>query len=83
MGENICKLFPGASTVKNPPVNAGDESSAPGSGRVSGGGQGNLLAVFLPGESHRQRSLMGYSPRGRKELDTTEAAEHPRRHTHI
>ena len=28
--------------------------------------------VFLPGESHGQRSLMGYSPRGRKESDTTE-----------
>ena len=28
--------------------------------------------VFLPGESHGQRSLAGYSPRGRKELDTTE-----------
>ena len=28
--------------------------------------------VFLPGKSHRQRSLMGYSPRGRKESDTTE-----------
>ena len=28
--------------------------------------------VFLPGESHRQRSLAGCSPRGLKELDTTE-----------
>ena len=28
--------------------------------------------VFLPGESHGQRSLVGYSPRGCKELDTTE-----------
>ena len=28
--------------------------------------------VFLPGESHGQRSLVGYSPRGRKELDMTE-----------
>ena len=28
--------------------------------------------VFLSGESHGQRSLAGYSPRGRKELDTTE-----------
>ena len=27
--------------------------------------------VLLPGESHGQRSLVGYSPRGRKELDTT------------
>ena len=28
--------------------------------------------VFLPGESHRQRSLVGYSQWGGKELDTTE-----------
>ena len=28
--------------------------------------------VSLPGESHGQRSLVGYSPRGRKESDTTE-----------
>ena len=30
--------------------------------------------VFLPGESHGQRSLVGYSPWGCKELDTTEHA---------
>ena len=28
--------------------------------------------VLLPGKSHGPRSLVGYSPRGRKELDTTE-----------
>ena len=28
--------------------------------------------VFLPGESHGQRSLVGYSPQGHKDLDTTE-----------
>ena len=28
--------------------------------------------VFLPGKFHGQRSLVGYSSRGRKELDTTE-----------
>ena len=28
--------------------------------------------VFLPGESHGQRTLLGYSPWGRKESDTTE-----------
>ena len=28
--------------------------------------------VFLPGESHGQRSLVGYSPWGRTESDTTE-----------
>ena len=31
-----------------------------------------LTTVFLPGESHGQRSLGGYSPRGHKESDTTE-----------
>ena len=28
--------------------------------------------VFLPGESHGRRNLVGYSPRGHKESDTTE-----------
>ena len=28
--------------------------------------------VFSPGESHGQRSLVGYSPWGHKELDRTE-----------
>ena len=28
--------------------------------------------VFLPGETHGQRSLVGYSPWGHKGLDTTE-----------
>ena len=30
--------------------------------------------VFLPGKSHGQRSLAGYSPPGRRELDTTKHA---------
>ena len=32
--------------------------------------------VFLPGESHGQRSLAGYSLWDRKESDTTEVREH-------
>ena len=28
--------------------------------------------IFFPGKSHGQRSLVGYSPWGRKELDTTD-----------
>ena len=32
-------------------------------------------SVLLPGESHGQRSLAGYSPYGHKELDTTEVTE--------
>ena len=50
---------------------SGDQSSIPGSGRSPGGGYGNP-PVFLPGESHGQRSRTGYSPWGQKELDTTE-----------
>ena len=34
------------------------------------------IPVFLPGESHGQRSLAGYSPWGHKELDTTERLTH-------
>ena len=31
-----------------------------------------LIPVFLPGESHGQRRLVGYSPCGHEELDMTE-----------
>ena len=36
--------------------------------------ESSILAtlVFLPGKSHGQRSLAGYSSRGHKELDMTE-----------
>ena len=34
------------------------------------------IAALLPGESHGQRSLVGYSPRGHRESDTTEATWH-------
>ena len=30
------------------------------------------MPVLLPGESHGERSLAGYTPWGHKELDTTE-----------
>ena len=45
----------------------------PGSGRSPGGGNGNPTPVCLPGESHGQRRLAGYSPWGCRELDMTEA----------
>ena len=59
--------FPGGSDGKESACNVGNPGSIPGSGRSPG--EGN---VFSPGESHRQRSLAGYSPWGHKELDTTE-----------
>jgi len=62
--------FPGGSGVKNPPANAGDMGSSPGSGRSPGGGNvWKHTLVFLPGESHGQKSLVGYSPQGCKESD--------------
>ena len=33
-------------------------------------------SVILPGESHGQRSLVGYSSQGCKESDTTDEQEH-------
>ena len=50
---------------KNPPANTGDirdVGSIPGLGRSPGRGNGNPLQVVLPGESHGQRNLVGYSP---------------------
>ena len=64
--------FPGGSDSKDSACNAGDLSLIPGSGRSlrEGGWQPTLL--FLPGEFHGQRSLVGCSPWGHKELDMTE-----------
>ena len=67
--------------VKNPPASVGDSGSIPG-GRIR-----KILRrrkwqptpVFLPRESHGQRSLMGSSPWGHKESDTTERLN---THTH-
>ena len=38
--------------------------------------EGTATPVFLPGESQGQRSVAGYSPWGRKDLDTAEATAH-------
>ena len=65
----------GIAVVKNMPASAGntrDTGLIPESGRSPGGGAWQLTPVFLPGQSHGQRSLVGYGPRGRKESDKTE-----------
>ena len=51
-----------ALVVKNLSANAGDKRNT------------SLIpaSVFLPGKSHEQRNLVGYSPWGRKESNTTE-----------
>ena len=61
--------------VNNLPAKAGDirdVGSISGSGG-SPGGHDNSTPVFLPGESHGQRSLTGYSLQSPKESDMTEA----------
>ena len=63
--------------VKNPPASAGDSrdiGSIPGSGRSRGVGNWKPDPVFLPGEFHRERNLVGYSPWGRKKSGTTKHA---------
>ena len=43
-----------------------------------------MRVVFMPGKSHGQRSLVGYSTWGHKELDTTEQlSTHTHTHTHM
>ena len=49
--------FSGGSVVKNPPANAGDLGSIPGSGRSPGGENGIPTPAFLSGKPHGQRSL--------------------------
>ena len=59
---------PNGSMVKNLSTNAGD---AGGMGKIWRS-KWQPTPVFLPRESHGQRSLVGYSPWGHKELGATE-----------
>ena len=55
-----------ALVVKNPPANAGDVRDAGlllGVGKIPRRRRWQPTPVFLLGESHGQRSLVGYSPR--------------------
>ena len=72
--------FPGGSDGEEPPCNAEDLRSVPGLGRSPGEGSGNPLQYSyledpMDRECYGQRSLAGYSPWGRKELDMTEQLE--------
>ena len=53
--------------VKNPPANAGDVRDMdliPGSERSPGARAWKSTPVFLPGESHGQKSMVDYGPSG-------------------
>ena len=62
--------------AKNLSANTGDIREAcrfdPWVGKIPCGRAWQPTLVFLPREFHGQRSLVGYSPGGGKELDTTE-----------
>ena len=64
--------FPDGSEVKASACTAGDLGSIPGSGKIPWRRKWQPTPVFLPGESHGRRSLVGYNPRGHKESDMTE-----------
>ena len=62
----------GSSDGKASVYNVGDPGSVPWLGRSPGEGNGNPLQYYCLKKSHVQRSLIGYSPWGLKESDTTE-----------
>ena len=70
----LCPLFlfgfPGGSDGQESACNAGDGFS-PWVGKIPWRRGWKPTVVFLPGESHGQRSLAGYNPRSHKESDTT------------
>ena len=62
----------GGSVVKNPLANAGDVKGLkfdPWVGKIPWRRKWQPTPVFLPGKSHGQRSLVGYSPGGRKGIE--------------
>ena len=64
--------FSGGSDSKESDCNVRDLGLIPGLGRSLGEGNGNPLQYSCLENPHGQRSLAGYNPRGRKELEMTE-----------
>ena len=64
--------FPGSLDSEEFACSAGDLSLIPQSGRSPGGGNGNPIQYSCLENPHGQRSLVGYSPWGCKELDMTQ-----------
>ena len=64
--------FPGGSEGEESACNAEDLGSIPGLGRSPGGEHGNPFQYSCLENPHGQRSLVGYSLWGCKELGTTE-----------
>ena len=69
---SLCMGYPGDSAGEESACNEGDLSSIPGLGISPDGGHHNPLLYTCLENPHGQRSLVDYSPWGRKESDTTE-----------
>ena len=54
--------FPGSSGVKNLPANTGDTGFITWIEKIPWRRKWQPTPIFLPGKSHGQRSLVGYSP---------------------
>ena len=63
--------FPGGLAGKSDCLQCGRPRFDPWVGKIPWRRKWHPTPVFLPGESHRRRSLVGCSPRGHKESDTT------------
>ena len=63
--------FPGGSVAKNPPGNAGDTDSIPGSGRSPGEENGNPLQYSCLGNPMDRGAWQATVHGVTKELDTT------------
>ena len=68
----MINVGPVGSDGKESACNAEDSDSIPRSGKSLRKREWLPTPVFLPGEFHGHRSLVGYSPWGHKESDTTE-----------
>ena len=69
------QAFQVAQVVKNLPA-LWETRFSPWVGKIPWKRKWQPTPVYLPGKSHGQRSLGGYSPRGHKELDMTEHTNH-------
>ena len=63
-GSSVC--------AQKPPARLGLQCGRPGFGKIPWRRKWQPTPVLLPGKFHGQRSLVSYSPWGRKESDTTE-----------
>ena len=64
--------FLGGSTGKEPACQCKRGRFHPWVRKIPGRKKWQPTPVFLPGKSHEQRSLEGYSPQGRRESDIAE-----------